>query len=136
MLHGCNCIPIDIHHFMLTVSPVCSFSIYFWKELTCFSSQQLLCVSAFIKGLQKVIFVSFISEEFGPIPSYKQYQPLSACRVMSISLRTTTCMHKSKYKLKCDVIKLPGSFNKGFSKLLASPKKSLKIKTNKKLVTG
>lgn len=49
-------------------------SIYFWKELTCLSSQQLFCDSAFPKGLQKVqvIFVSFISEEFDPIPSYKQ----------------------------------------------------------------
>lgn len=75
MLHGCNCIPIlYIHQFMLTMNPVGSFlSIYFRKELACLSFQQPLCASAFTKGLQKVIFVSFISEEFDPIPSYKQY---------------------------------------------------------------
>lgn len=75
MLHCCNCIPIEVHQFALTKNPTDSFlSIYFWKELTCLSSQQLFCDSAFPKGLQKVqvIFVSFISEEFDPIPSYKQ----------------------------------------------------------------
>jgi len=68
-------------------------SIYFWKEFTCLSCQQLLCASAFTKGLQKVqvIFVSLIFEEFNPIPDYKQqYQPLCVCAVMNISLRTTT----------------------------------------------
>lgn len=91
---------------MLNMNPMGSFlSIYFCKELTCLSSQQLLCVSAFTKGLQNIIFVSFISEEFDPILSYKQYQSLSACRVMSISLRETTCMHKSKYELECGIIK-------------------------------
>lgn len=61
MLHGYNCIPIDIHHFMLAMNSVGSFlSIYFWKELTCLSSQQLLSVSSFTKGLQ-FLFLLFLS---------------------------------------------------------------------------